>query len=228
MPSRGQDRWDRLPGGWWVRHHVRPRMRPFHPIHRRTPMDCSHIQDRRITVLWCHGERVIRDDDWRRETQPPAKDAWVGYTFFRDLHPDPTAGTLTSTTSSSTTRGQGDRTSSSMSSSLTLGPPPMPGIAEHGPLAEGLPQDVRLDRQGREPDPVESVSDLSTRMTEGMSSSLGGYGQRLRGHQQRGEVEGSGTSGDSRELSLVSEEIDRGWDYDPAYWAQGPGWNYIG
>ena len=99
----------------------------------------------------------------------------------------------------------------------------MPGIAEHGPLAEGLPQDVRLDRQGREPDPVESVSDLSTRMTEGMSSSLGGYGQRLRGHQQRGEVEGSGTSGDSRELSLVSEEIDRGWDYDPAYWAQGPG-----
>ena len=61
-------------------------------------------------------------------------------------------------------------------------------------------------------------------MTEGMSSSgLGGYGQRLRGHQQRGEAEGSGTSGDSRELSLVSEEIDRGWDYDPAYWAQGPG-----
>ncbi|CAK9064298.1 Hypothetical protein SCF082_LOCUS33133 [Durusdinium trenchii] len=38
-----------------------------------------------------------------------------------------------------------------------------------------------------------------------------------------GEVEGSGTSGDSRELSLVSEEMDRGWDYDPAYWAQGPG-----
>ena len=224
MPSRGQDWWDRLPRGWWVRHHVRQRMRPFHPVHRRTPMDCSHIQDRRIIVLWCHGERVIRDDDWRVETQPPAKDAWVGYTFFRELNPDPTAGTLTSTSSSSTTRGQGDRTSSSMSSSLTSGPPPMPGIAEHSPVAEGLPQDVRLDRQGREPDPGESVSDLSTRMTEGMSSSgLGGYGQRLRGHRQRGEVEGSGTSGDSRELSLVSEEIDRGWDYDPAYWAQGPG-----
>ena len=71
---------------------------------------------------------------------------------------------------------------------------------------------------------MESASELSTRMTEGVSSSgLGGYGQRLRGHQQRGEVEGSGTSGDSQELSLVSEEIDRGWDYDPAYWAQGPG-----
>ena len=61
------------------------------------PMECSQIQDRRITILWCHGERVIRDDDWRLETQPPAKDAWVGYTFFRDLRPDPTAGTLTST-----------------------------------------------------------------------------------------------------------------------------------
>ena len=69
---------------------------------------------------------------------------------------------------------------------------------------------------------MESMSELSTRMTEGVSSGLGGYGQRLRGHQ-RGEVEGSGTSGDSQELSLVSEEIDRGWDYDPAYWAQGPG-----
>ena len=140
LPSQGQDRWDRLPGGWRVRHHVRQRMRPFHPVHRRTPMDCSQIQDRRITVLWCHGERVIRDDDWRTETEPPVRDAWVGYTFFRDLRPEPAAGTLTSTSSSSTTRGQGDRTSSSMSSSLTSGPPPMPGIAEHGLLPEDLPR----------------------------------------------------------------------------------------
>ena len=29
LASRGQDRWDRLPGGWWVRHHVRQRMRPL-------------------------------------------------------------------------------------------------------------------------------------------------------------------------------------------------------
>ena len=166
---------------------------------------------------------MIRDDDWRRETQPPARDAWVGYTFFRDVNPDPTAGTLTSTSSSSTTKGQGDRTSSSMSSSLTSGPPPMPGIAEHGLSAAGLPQDVRMNRPGHEPEPEDSVSELSTGMTEVVNGSLGGYGQRLRGHQLRGEVEGSGTSGDSQELSLVSEEIDRGWDYDPAYWAQGPG-----
>ena len=32
-----------------------------------------------------------------------------------------------------------------------------------------------------------------------------------------------GTSGGSPELSLVSEEIERGWDYDPACWAPGPG-----
>ena len=91
----------------------------------------------------------------------------------------------------------------------------MPGIAEHGSEMEGVPRDVRPDRQGQDPNPVESGSELSTRVNEGASSSgIGGYGQRLHGHQQRGEVEGSGTSGDSRELSLVSEEIDRGWDYD--------------
>ena len=186
-------------------------------------MDCSQIQDRRITVLWCHGERVIRDDDWLTETDPPVKDAWVGYTFFRDLRPEPASGTLTSTSSSSTTKGQSDRTSSSMSSSLTSEPPPMPGIAEDGPLPDGQPREVRPSRRGLESDQLGSVSDQGTGMTEGMSS-LGGYEQRLRGHLHRGEMDGSGTSGDSRELSFVEkEEIDHGWDYDPAYWAQGPG-----
>ena len=59
--------------------------------------------------------------------------------------------------------------------------------------------------------PVESGSELSTRVNEGASSSgIGGYGQRFHGHQRRGEVKGSGTSRDSRELSLVSKEMDRG------------------
>ena len=99
----------------------------------------------------------------------------------------------------------------------------MPGIAEHGPLPEELPRDVRPGRQGLESDSLGSVSDQSTGMTEGMSSSVGGYEQRLRGHLHRGEMDGSGASGESRELSFVDEENDDGLDYDPAYWAQGPG-----
>ena len=78
-------------------------------------------------------------------------------------------------------------------------------------------------RHALESDSLGSVSNQSTGMTEGMSSSLGGYEQRLRGHLHRGEMDGSGASGESRELSVVDEEGDYGWDYDPECWAQGPG-----
>lgn len=37
LPSQGQDRRGRLVDGWWVRHHVKPRKRPFHPTHKKTP-----------------------------------------------------------------------------------------------------------------------------------------------------------------------------------------------
>ena len=41
------------------------------------------IQSRRLTVLWCHGERMIRNDDWRTMTEPllGGDELWVGYTF---------------------------------------------------------------------------------------------------------------------------------------------------
>ena len=75
-----------------MRHHVRQRVRPFHPVHRQTPFERSRVQDRRITVIWCHGERMIRDDDWRTMTQPPVRDAWVGYTFSREVQPESAHG----------------------------------------------------------------------------------------------------------------------------------------
>ena len=52
---------------------------------------------------------MIRDDDWRTMTEPPVSDTWVGYTFFREIQPASVSGTLVSTSSSSTTKGQGDR-----------------------------------------------------------------------------------------------------------------------
>ena len=90
-----QDRWGRLEDGWWVRHHdVKPRVRPFHPVHRKTHFDSGQVQSRRITVIWCHEKRVVRDDDWRTMTQPPVSDTWVGYTapFSRRFHPAQSAG----------------------------------------------------------------------------------------------------------------------------------------
>lgn len=38
----------------------------FHPIHRKTGM----IQSRRLTVLWRHQKRMLRNDDWRTMTEP--------------------------------------------------------------------------------------------------------------------------------------------------------------
>ena len=165
----------------------------------------------------------MRDDDWRTQTEPPVKDAWVGYTFFRELRPEPAGSTLNSTSSSSTTKGQGDRTSSSMSGSGMSGPPPMPGIAEDGLLPDGLPRDVRQGGHGLRTDSLGSGSDQSTSMTEGVESMLGGYAQRLRTHLHRGGGDGSEASGDSREVSMVNEEGDVGLDYDPRYWSHGPG-----
>ena len=52
LPPQGRDRWGRLEDGWWVRHHVKARKRPFHPIHRKTPFDSGMIQSRRALVPW--------------------------------------------------------------------------------------------------------------------------------------------------------------------------------
>ena len=64
----------------------------------------------------------------------------------------------------------------------------MPGFAEHGPPSDEPLREVRYVHRGPESDSLGSVSDRSTRMTEGVTSSLGGYEQRLRGHLHRGEM----------------------------------------
>ena len=35
---------------------------------------------------------MIRDDDWQTMTQPPVRDAWVGYIFFREVQPESAPG----------------------------------------------------------------------------------------------------------------------------------------
>ena len=101
LPPAGRDRWGRLQDGWWVRHRVKPRKRPFHPLHRMTPFDGSRTESRRTVVLWCHGKRHIRTDDWREgaECPMPNEDTWVGYTFFKDLTAPGTGETMETLTS---------------------------------------------------------------------------------------------------------------------------------
>lgn len=118
LPGHGGrfPRWGRLVDGWWVRDHAKPRKRPFHPIHRLTPFDGSQIQNRRATVIWCHANRMIREEDWRSATGPVFEggDDWVGYSFFQEIPQGTVSGTLFSQSSSSTPAEQGSRTSSSL------------------------------------------------------------------------------------------------------------------
>ena len=51
LPPQGRDRWGRLRDGWWVRHHVKPRKRPFHPVRRQTPFDAAQIRSGRVTAV---------------------------------------------------------------------------------------------------------------------------------------------------------------------------------
>ena len=101
LPPQGRDRWGRLRYGWWVRHHVKPRKRPFHPLHRMTPFNSASIRHQRVTVVWHHGEKTVFYDDWRSGIGPvlPDQDQWVGYTFFREIpSPDNSLGQTTTST----------------------------------------------------------------------------------------------------------------------------------
>ena len=49
---------------------MKPRVRPFHPLHRQTPVEGSRLQNLRTVVVWCHGEKQVIQDDWRDGTSP--------------------------------------------------------------------------------------------------------------------------------------------------------------
>lgn len=75
-------------------------------IQRKTPFDSGQVQSRRITLIWCHGERMLRNDDWRTMTESLVSggDSWVGYTFFQ---PGTASGALLSRSSSSAHKERG-------------------------------------------------------------------------------------------------------------------------
>lgn len=95
QPSSGNDVWDEAlmeRYGWLVRVHHKSRVRPFHPLHRSTPVQHGQLSSQRITVFFQQGECVkIVEDDWcdpskSRTTEPAGQ--WKGYTFFRiSKHP---------------------------------------------------------------------------------------------------------------------------------------------
>lgn len=105
-PVVRQDVWEvaYLEKGWLVRSHGDRRVRRFHPVHRRVPIDVSLLEGPRITVSFDdRGERSVTRDLW---TDPPCnqytpKRNWVGWTFLkvREGHgrgQEPTYGTMES------------------------------------------------------------------------------------------------------------------------------------
>ena len=203
LPPQGRDRWGRLRDGWWVRHHVKPRKRPFHPVHRQTPFDAAQIRSGRVTVVWLHGEKSVVEDDWRSGTRPmvPTEEQWVGYSFFRDNPPQPPLpehATLDSQTSSSTPAGQTTGSSStptppgqSLSTSqvsASSGPPPVRPEEE---LLRGIRRVRRGSTDSSTGTLTSTLSSTMTASTRGMDAMEApltlGYLGRMRGQENRGE-----------------------------------------
>ena len=92
---RGADRWEQnLCGdGWLVRTHgSKGRVKPFHPLHRSTPLTGDRLTGERVTVLFAaDGSREILRDDWNCQRTWQRPGPWGGFTFFR-IHPGPQDG----------------------------------------------------------------------------------------------------------------------------------------
>lgn len=90
-PVGSSDLWDetmRTSMGWIVRVHRKPRVQPFHPLHRSTPVAQQGLGSDRVTVVFQHGKKVgVVQDKW----QDPASSKvlkdhvgrWRGFTFFK-------------------------------------------------------------------------------------------------------------------------------------------------
>ncbi len=86
--SGSKDWWDMSlqAQGWAIRVHATWRTRPFHPVHKLTPINTSQMTVERTTVRFDGGERlVIVIDDWQDPAcaRGSATQQWKGFTFFR-------------------------------------------------------------------------------------------------------------------------------------------------
>ena len=92
---RGADRWEQnLCGdGWLIRTHgSKGRVKPFHPLHRSTPLTGDRLTGERVTVLFAaDGSTEILRDDWNCQRTWQRPGPWGGFTFFR-IHPGPQDG----------------------------------------------------------------------------------------------------------------------------------------
>ena len=88
-PTGSADAWEEgwmQSSGWLTRIHKKPRVTPFHPLHRSTPVGGNNLTGVRVTKISQKGRMIaVHVDDWR---QPRASRfdgvhrQWKGYTFF--------------------------------------------------------------------------------------------------------------------------------------------------
>lgn len=91
--SGSKDWWDMSfqAQGWAIRVHATWRIRPFHPVHRLTPVNTARLATERTTLRFDDAPSpVISTDDWQDPScaRGTATQRWKGFTFFR-FKPDP-------------------------------------------------------------------------------------------------------------------------------------------
>ena len=72
--------------GWVCRRHHKERKRPFHPVHRSTPVNTKLLEPSRVTLRFSSTkEREVIFDEWTAPRMSKGQDdqCWRGYTFFR-------------------------------------------------------------------------------------------------------------------------------------------------
>ena len=71
--------------GWAIRVHATWRIRPFHPVHRLTPVNTSMMTPERVTIRFDEIGQTIVSDEWQDPgcASGTALKRWKGFTFFR-------------------------------------------------------------------------------------------------------------------------------------------------
>jgi len=83
---RADDKWIVDVEGFLIRSHGRARTRPFHPLHRSTPVALEELASRRVTILFpVTGEgRTVKVDGWSKDL-PLFRGQWKGFTIFEKI-----------------------------------------------------------------------------------------------------------------------------------------------
>ena len=92
-PASGKDQWleHMKSQKWLVRAHAEVRVRTFHPIHKKVPLDPKLLTGMRVSIAFDNdGNKFIVKDEWTSSIgnlfEP--KKQWKGWTFFRMVSPE--------------------------------------------------------------------------------------------------------------------------------------------